>query len=221
MGILAPIWVVGTLVIVSIAFWFARNRGVSVLAGVYVGLVVTSIVVATKIITIFGYAVPAGVIVYSASFLITDTISECYGKDEAYTAVWTGFGAMILYLLYALVTVHWPSASFWGNQEEYALIVNQSWRVAGAGALSFIASQTLDIYVFHYLKNMHKERLLGLRNILSTSISQAIDTTLFIVIAFFGVYPILPLILTQWIIKVGIAFIDTPFVYLGRRIITK
>lgn len=213
--LLATGWVVLTLLVVTLTAAGAKRRGPHVLIGIYVGLIVASVIVATKLIVLFGTIVPAGVIVYSSSFLITDLISERYGKRDAQTAVYTGFAAMMLYTLYAFITVNWSWPEYWPNQEAYKTIVSLSWRIALAGGGAFIVSQLMDVFIFHLLKGRHGDKHLWIRNIVSTCISQLIDTIIFISIAFYGIFPITPLVLGQYAIKLGIAIVDTPFFYLG------
>jgi hypothetical protein len=64
------------------------------------------------------------------------------------------------------------------------------------------------------LKRLTTERYLWLRNNVSTIVSQLLDSVVFITIAFYGVMPLVPLILGQWVVKVAIALLDTPLVYL-------
>lgn len=211
-------WVAITLAVTLIAAVFTKRHGPSVLVATYTGLVVISITTATKLIEL-GYVVPAGVVVYSASFLVTDIIAEVYGKEKAKTAVWSGFFVMILFFAYSSVTVSWPAAPYWQNQESYQNILGLSSRIAFAGAIAFIISQLVDVTIFHYLRDKHHGKHLWIRNNVSTWFSQLVDTTVFITIAFYGVFPIVELIMGQYIVKVAIAAIDTPFVYLGRAII--
>lgn len=222
--ILGLLWIALTLVAVTAMVFLARLRGPIVLVGVYAGLVITSAIAATKIISLPGtaLAVPAGVIVYSVSFLITDILAECYpnGRRLATTAVWTGFFLMLLYFAYAIVTVHWPAAPFWENQEQYETIINPSWRIALAGAGAFLVSQLLDISLFHFFKKRKPgRRWLWLRNNASTWVSQFVDTFVFISLAFVGVYPIWGLILAQYLVKIVIAALDTPFIYIAAKIL--
>ena len=213
------IWILLTLGVVLLASYLSKKYGEKLLVGFYSVLVVISAVTATKLITLLTFTVPAGVVVYAASFLITDLISEVYGKKSAITTVWMGFLAMIVYYLYALVTVHWSPAPYWENQDAYETIMNQSIRITLAGIVAFLVSQINDVAVFHYLKKKTHGKKLALRNIISTAVSQGIDTILFISIAFYGVFDIVPLIIGQYVIKLIIAFVDTPFVYLGRKIL--
>ncbi len=221
MSLLAVLWMAVTLLVVTALSLLAKKLGPGVLIGVYCGLVIVSAVAATKLITIFVFTVPAGVIVYSASFLATDILSECYkdGRRYAITAVWTGFWMMLLYFLYAVVTVFWPPVDYWPNQEAYEAIVTPSWRIALAGAAAFLVSQFVDINIFHKLKSRHHRSKLVVRNLVSTSVGQSFDTLIFITIAFYGMFPLLPLIVGQLVVKVIIAFVDTPFVILARRIL--
>lgn len=212
------LWAVLTLAIVAISTVLARNWGASVLIATYTGLVVISVTTATKLINL-GFFVPAGVIVYSASFFITDILAEVYGIKEAKTAVWSGFFVMLLFFCYSAVTVDWPAAPYWELQDSYKDILGLSSRIALAGAIAFIVSQLIDVTIFHKLKEKHQDRNLWLRNNVSTWISQLIDTTVFISIAFYGIFPIVELIAGQYVVKIIIAAIDTPFLYLGKKII--
>jgi len=219
--LLGIFWIVITLAVVTCAAYISKLLSYSFLIATYTGLVVISVTTATKLISFFGVTVPAGVIVYSASFLITDIISEVYGKDKAQTAVWAGFYAMLLFFLYSYVTVIWPIAPYWNNQKSYEIIMGLSTRVAFAGAISFIFSQLTDVFIFHLLKNRHGQDKLFIRNNVSTWVSQLFDTTIFISIAFYGVFPIVQLIVSQYFIKIFIALADTPFLYLSRKILMK
>ena len=82
--------------------------------------------------------------------------------------------------------------------------------------IAYIVSQNSDVLIFHYVRRVTAGRHLWLRNNASTTVSQAIDTVLFISIAFGGTVPLATLgtmIVTQYVLKVCIAAIDTPLVY--------
>jgi len=220
------LWIVITLGVAGSAAYLAKLRGSSVLIATYTGLVVISITTATKMISFplpfWGDVfVPAGVVVYSASFLITDLISEHYGKEKAQTAVWTGFFVMLSFFLYSWVTVEWKGAPFWNMQKSYEDIMGLSARIALAGAVAFIFSQLTDVTIYHLLKNRlgSGNVKIAIRNNVSTWISQAIDTVVFISIAFYGVFPIVELMIAQYILKVIIAMFDTCFLIFGVSIL--
>jgi uncharacterized integral membrane protein (TIGR00697 family) len=230
------VWIVVSLLIVILVVWLAKLRekntgsvGLITLTTLYSALVVASVVAATKIIKfelpfLPELFVPAGVIVYAASFLITDLISEVYGKKEAMTAVWLGFASMLIFSLYSVLMAKWEPAPYWTNQEAFESVVGLSVRISIAGFISFLCSQSWDVLVFHWLKKENKwygkSEHLWIRNNVSTITSQFIDSTMFISIAFIGIYDsIISMILAQWFIKCIIALIDTPFAYWGRYIL--
>ena len=82
-------------------------------------------------------------------------------------------------------------------------------------------SQYHDVWAFNFWRRITKEKHLWLRNNASTLVSQAIDTFLFIFLAFYGVVPVIPLILGQYFVKLCIALLDTPVVYLFVHLIKK
>lgn len=236
------VWIVVSLLLVILVIWLAKLREtitehvtLIALTTLYSALVVASVIAATKIIRfeipllsdwLFpdGMFVPAGVIVYAASFLITDLISEVYGKKEAMTAVYLGFTSMMIFSLYSLLMVKWEAAPYWTDQEAFVSVVDLSFRITMAGWISFLVSQNWDVRVFHWLKaegtEYGKPQHLWIRNNVSTITSQFIDSTLFISIAFIGIYDsVINMIIAQWLIKCIIALIDTPFAYWGRYIL--
>jgi len=79
--------------------------------------------------------------------------------------------------------------------------------------VAYLLSQHHDVFAFQFWKNKTKGRHLWLRNNLSTMVSQAIDTVIFITIAFYGVMDIVPLLIGQYVIKLIIGVLDTPFIY--------
>ena len=200
------------------------------------GLFVTSLTsanyLAAKIVILGNFngiflLVPAGVIAYAVTFTITDIISEVYGKRAASIVVFIGFVTQLLIPIYSYIAVLMPTASF---QQEYTELFNRVFSVAPniviASLIAYLISQNHDIWAFHWWRRLTQGRHLWLRNNASTMMSQLIDTTIFITMAF-GVLPsifggvlvswdLIPfMILGQYIVKVIIALLDTPFVYLG------
>jgi len=175
--------------------------------------------------------VPAGVVAYAATFTITDIISEVYGKRAAAIVVFVGFITQLLIPLYSFTAIILPIASF---QKEYAKLFNKVFSVAPniviASIVAYLISQNHDIWAFHLWKELTRGKYLWLRNNASTIVSQLIDTVIFITLAF-GVLPsiiggvfvpwgLIPyMILGQYIVKVIIALLDTPVVYLGVMIV--
>ena len=172
-------------------------------------------VLASKIILIAGSAVPAGVLAYAITFACTDIIGEVYGEKTARKMVMAGFVAMIAVVGLIQLSIAWPAAPFWNGQESYEQVLGSSPRIIIASLMAYICSQTLDISIFSRLRKATNGKHLWLRNNASTFGSQLFDSAVFVTIAFYGVFPIGEMIIGQWIIKIIIAAIDTPLVYLG------
>lgn len=186
------------------------------LVGIFTAGLLTANVISTKIFTWRGITITVGIFLYPITFAITDVVSECYGKEISKKVVWTGFFANVLMLFFLWLGRVLPPASFWQHQEAYEVILGAVPRITIASLIAYIVSQTHDVWAFHFWKEKTGGKHLWLRNNLSTIISQAIDTVIFIGIAFIGTMPWRALgimMLTQYIMKFIFALLDTPFVY--------
>ncbi|MEE4311919.1 MAG: queuosine precursor transporter [candidate division KSB1 bacterium] len=176
------------------------------------GLTIAS-VLAGKIIDLFGFYVPAGVIAYSITFIATDVISEIWGRAKANFAVFSGFCALVLVMILVNIAMVLKPAPFWQGQDAFRSVLSGTSRIIIASFIAYLVSQFHDVWAFHFWKKVTHGRYLWLRNNLSTMVSQLIDTALFITIAFYGEQPVLHLIFGQYVIKLLIAVVDTPVVY--------
>lgn len=193
------------------------------LNGIFVGLLILANIVAVKLFSIGDWAVlPAAVIIYIFTYPIVDTIVEVYGKEAGSKTVKAGLMTQILAVIFITITIYLPSAPFFEHQSEYQTILSGSFRVIIASLISYTISQNIDVLVFNKLKQRHGIKKLWLRNNASTMLSQLLDTSIFIFIAFYGTMPMLALvtlILTQYIFKFFASIVATPFVYLLVKII--
>jgi uncharacterized integral membrane protein (TIGR00697 family) len=167
------------------------------------------------VVVVGGLFVPAGVFAYCATFWATDVISEIWGKARANSVVLAGFLTLVAALVLTQISIWWPPAPFWGHQEAYRAILGSTSRIMVASLTAYLVSQYHDVWSFHFWRSVTDGRHLWLRNCASTIVSQLIDTVVFITLAFAGVLPILPLILGQWVVKIAVALLDTPFVYIA------
>ncbi len=177
-------------------------------------------------VELFGLVATLGNIVYASSFLVTDILSENYGKKEAQKAVWIGFFSLIsMTLLMNLALAFKPLAG-----DEFAGVAHDATstifslmpRIAIASLAAYLLSQRHDIWAYHFWrKRFSKDNQIWLRNNLSTMVSQLIDSSVFVLIAFYGVFetPVLvEIFISTYILKFVVAAADTPFVYWGKRI---
>lgn len=200
-----------------------KSLKVDIMLGVFIASLIAANLLGTKITTFFGVAVSVGIFAYPITFLITDIIAETLGRDRSKQFLYAGLVAQILVLAVVLIAIELPANARFELNEEYGKIFGNSARIIIASLTAFLISQSHDIWIFHKLKAKFENRMLWLRNNISTMISQFIDTTLFMFIAFYMVTPkfdaafIFSLIIPYWIFKVVFAALDTPLIYAGVR----
>ena len=188
----------------------------AILASFFVSLLIVSNIIAGKLLQIGDWVLPAGILAYPLTFLISDTIAEVYGRKTTTRIIWIGFATSLLMVLIVYMASIFPAAPFWENQEAFDLILGSVPRIVLASMVAYLVSQYHDVIAFHFWKNFTNGRYLWLRNNASTMMSQAVDTVLFVTIAFAGTLDfsvIINMILTQYVVKILIAIVDTPLVY--------
>ncbi|MBT8467323.1 MAG: queuosine precursor transporter [Deltaproteobacteria bacterium] len=210
----------GTLVITTFAACLARRHGHGLLVGVFVGAVLISVVVAGKLVNVFGFTVSAALLLYSATFLLTDTLSEFFGKRFAFRAVAAGLIGDILLVYTVKMAIMWEPSPYWEGQEAFVATLGSTWRIVLGSFLAYAAAQFHDVIAYDFWKRKMGGRHMWWRNNASTWVSQAVDTVIFYSVAFYGTVPngilIRDLILVTFVIKIVIAAADTPFLYFIR-----
>lgn len=187
---------------------------------IIMGLFITSIIVANvvtgKIINLFGFIIPGGFLAYAVTFLMTDLLSELYGKKEANKTVLLGFICSLFAAAVILFTKYLPFPEFASDPAKaYNVLLGTNYKFVIASMIAYYVSQSWDIWIFHVFGKMTKGKYKWLRNNASTMTSQFFDTAIFITIAFWGLVPnLFWMIVSQYIIKVFIALLDTPLFYL-------
>ena len=190
------------------------------LASIFIAGLLSANMLGTKVTVLFGVAVSVGIFAYPLTFMMTDVISEVFGKERAKQVVWSALIAQILVLILIYISIKLPAADRYNLNTEYVQVFSSSLRMIVASLIAFIISQMHDIWAFDFWKKKFSGKYLWLRNNASTWVSQAIDTLLFMFIAFYGItdkftfWFVLQLSLTYWIFKIIFAALDTPFVYL-------
>lgn len=216
------VWILATFFVGSFAGILGKKYGVEYPIALVSALVVMANIFANKIVTFGSFSVPAGVIVFSMTFFITDIISEKWGKKAARKAVWAGLFSSLVLVLSLYIVIKWEPVAFATDiSQMFAQVLALTPRITIAGLIAYFVSQHHDIWAFHFWKRKTNGKHLWLRNNASTIVSQLIDSVLFVTIAFYGVFPIVDLIIGQWIVKTIIALIDTPFIYFTVGIMDK
>lgn len=198
----------------------AQDQKKDFLLGLFVGSLILANTIGTKITTLFGVRVSVGIFFVPVLFLVTDVIGEVYGRREANKFVAISLVMLIITLGMTALAIILPANPTWGNQAAFASIFGSSLRMIFASIVAFIMSQFHDVWSFDFWKRKTGGKHLWLRNNASTIVSQLIDTTVFMFIAFYMLTPkftvsfIVSLIIPYWLFKVAFALADTPLCYL-------
>lgn len=203
--------------LVSLAAVLAACRmGYGYVVGLIGALVILMNLFVLKQMDLFGFSVTGGNVLYASIFLATDIISEHYGRRKAHQAVWLGFGVSIFFVAMTRFILYYQPNAYDTIQRPMEQLFGLVPRVVSASMLAYLISQHLDVRLFESLGKWTGGRWLWLRNNCSTGVSQMVDTLVFTLVAFWGVLPdLLAMILFTYLIKVIVAALDTPFIYLS------
>lgn len=221
----------------------ARPRLVVALTALFVASLVTAQVTSAKIATLSlplvgavtlpavgAITYPTGTLAYAGTFFATDVTGEILGEETARWLVNVGFLMNFVLLGFVWLAIGAP-ATGGVEQSQFATVLGSSTNVVIGSLLAYLVSQNWDVIAFHGLRRRTDGKYLWLRNVASTGTSQCIDTALFTVIAFWAAPVVLgvgfqlppaelvALALGQYVLKLGIAVLDTPLVYGAVRIV--
>ncbi|WP_203296203.1 queuosine precursor transporter [Luteirhabdus pelagi] len=167
---------------------------------------------------LYTFEISVGILPYPITFLITDVISEVYGKKKANRVVTAGIFASFFSLLIVYVSGQVPATEWSPIGDALFMKVFGATAIAVfASMVAYLLAQYIDIQIFHFWKRVTKGKYLWLRNNFSTFTSQFVDTfsVLFLLCSFgkiewdlFGA-----LLLSGFLFKVMVAALDTPFLY--------
>ncbi|NCD33059.1 MAG: VUT family protein [Spartobacteria bacterium] len=173
-----------------------------------------------KTVKLFGLEATLGNIVYATSFLVTDILSENYGRKDAARAVLLGFLSLLVMTVMMNLALRFVPASSDFAQPALATIFSIMPRIALASVAAFLVAQFHDVWAYHlWRKHFPATRHIWIRNNASTVVSQLLDTMIFTGVAFWGVFErgvLIQIFITTALLKIIVAGCDTPFVYIAR-----
>lgn len=175
-----------------------------------------------KCVDIFNMALTLGNVTYGSIFLATDILNEKYGIEDAQKSVYIGFFALLSFTVLTQVDLHYISNSSDFAGEAMKTLFSITPRICFGSMFAYFISNMLDVYLYMLIKKvLPSDKFLWVRNNAATMVSQFIDTIIFTLIAFAGVFSpniLFQLIITTYAIKILIALLDTPFLYVAKRI---
>mgnify|MGYP001231166495 CR=1 FL=1 len=194
-----------------------RFRYFDILVGIFVAVLLISNVVAVKIVKVGPFAFAGGTLLFPLAYIFGDIFTEVYGYKRTRRIIWIGFVANILMAIVFIVIGKLPAASGWGNQAAYDVVLGWVPRIVLASILAYWLGEFINSFVLAKMKIWTKGKWLWTRTIGSTVFGELLDTVIFVLIAFWGVLPsalIISVIISNYVLKVGVEIIFTPITYL-------
>lgn len=199
------------------------------LIAIYVFCVVIAEVMGGKtfhILDIGSYPLNASVALFVVPviFSINDIVTEVYGAERMRSIIRSALVVIVLILLFSILATNLPpSKRFLLNEEAYDKIFGLTARISAASLTAFAVADFLDVLLFSKIRKKFGKKALWFRNNASNLISQLVDSTVFILLAFYAfdkglgdnVGFLFSLIIPYWLLKMFMSVIETPFVYLG------
>lgn len=191
-------------------------------AVLYGGLLVVAGVLGFKLIKLGPLAVPGGVFGFLLAIVVTNATAELHGRPVAQRMVLMGFVPLLVSVGLMQLVLALPPATGWDGQAVAEQVMGSSMRLILAGIVAYGISQTLDVSIFTWMRGQPGGHMLWVRATVAAFIAQTVDTLIFVTIAFYGKFALLPVIGGQLAAKALVWGLAIPLLYLavavGRRL---
>ena len=185
-------------------------------AALFVTCLLTANTMAAKLVTIAGVVLSAAIVIFPVSYIVGDVLTEVWGYEAARRVIWLGFACNAL-----MVTAIWlggqiPAAPFWKGDAAYREILGQTPRILVASFVAYLVGEFTNAFVLARMKILTRGRWLWTRTIGSTMVGQALDSAVFVALAFAGSVPsgaLIAIMVGQWMAKVLYEAAATPLTY--------
>jgi uncharacterized integral membrane protein (TIGR00697 family) len=186
------------------------------IVAIFITCLITANIIAVKLVNVFGFLLPAGIIIFPISYIFGDVLTEVYGYRQSRRVIWLGFFCNLVAVVAFGLGQVLPPASFWDGQAAYERILGYTPRLLVASFLAYLLGEFSNSFVLAKMKIATKGRWLWSRTIGSTLVGEGLDSLVFITLAFLGTIPVAGLasaIVTQWLVKSAYEAAVTPLTY--------
>lgn len=175
------------------------------ITGLFTATLLISNTLESKVLLLGPLELTAGTLIFPLAYLFNDILTEIYGYAASRKVIWTGFAALLLMTCFYQLAVMLPPAPLWENQTGYAATLGAVPRISLASVIAYFCGEFINSYIVAKMKIAMQGKRMGLRFIASSMAGQSIDTVIFMLIAFAGVFKgqeLLTIGLTVWAVKV-------------------
>lgn len=187
-----------------------------IFTSIYITLILISNILAGRLISICSISLTGAVMVFPFTYILSDIFTEVYGFNKNKKIIWLSFMCNLVMVLVFMTVLKLPYPDTFKSSEEYNLVLGTTPRNLVASLAGFLFGNFLNSIILSKLKVVTKGKFLALRTITSTIFGEAIDTIIFITIAFWGQLSneiLVHMIINQAIFKILIEVIATPITY--------
>ena len=187
-----------------------------IIVAIFITCLITANIIAVKLVNVFGFVLPAGIIIFPMSYIFGDVLTEVYGYRQARRVIWLGFFCNLIAVVAIWLGQILPAASFWEGQSAYERILGYTPRLLGASFLAYLVGEFANSFVMAKMKIATNGHWLWTRTIGSTLVGQGLDSLVFMTLAFIGTIPLTVLagaIVVQWLSKSAYEAVITPLTY--------
>lgn len=193
-----------------------RYRYIDLITASFVAVLLISNIASTKILTLGPLSFDGGTILFPLAYIFGDVLTEVYGYRRSRRVIWTGFAWICIAALVFTLVDRLPPSEGWSGQSSYHAILGQVPRIVAASLIAYFAGEFSNSFILAKLKILTHGRWLWIRTIGSTLVGEALDTALFLSIAFWGTLPgalLATVFLSNYVFKVGVEALFTPVTY--------
>ena len=192
------------------------NRFV-IITGLFIACLITANIIIVKQIAVGPFILPAAIIIFPISYILSDVLTEVYGYSQARRVIWLGFICNLFAVIAILIGQVLPAAATFEGQAAYETILGSTPRFLAASFVAYLAGEFTNSFILSKMKIATKGKWLWTRTIGSTVAGQGIDTVIALSISFAGViaWPVLgAMMLSHWLFKCVYEIAATPLTYL-------
>ena len=182
----------------------------------FVSVLLISNIASTKLVDLKYFVFDGGTLLFPLSYIFGDILTEVYGYKRSRKVIWMGFFMALMMSLVFIIVGKLPPAVGWDNQDAYDKILGLTPRIVSASLIAYFFGEFSNSFILAKMKIWTKGKYLWTRTIGSTIVGEFVDSTLFIVIAFVGIFPtslLITLIVSNYIFKTAIEVLFTPVTY--------
>jgi uncharacterized integral membrane protein (TIGR00697 family) len=193
-----------------------RYRYLDLIMAVFVTVLIVSNIASTKVMVLGPFTFDGGTILFPLAYIFGDVLTEVYGYRASRRVIWTGFACLALMAVTLGIVDLLPPASDWTLQEAYHAILGQTPRIVLGSLAAYWAGEFVNSYILAKLKVFTDGRWLWVRTISSTIFGEGVDTSIFLLIAFLGVWSnelLWTVFFSNYVFKVGVETVFTPLTY--------